>query len=398
MNLSGVEVADIARGETLTPADAVTVTRHADVHVELLPTARPLKHGARVRFHQGTRELLGRIVLPGASELEPGASAHARIHLGAPAVLVRGDRFILRAYSPLETIAGGTILDPSPPRRGVRTAAGMARFSSLSKSDTDAVLTMIGEAGLTGLPVDQLTGRAGVAWEERHALVGRLTQEGLVIEISGALIATSQLPAIEDVLIAAVTRYHASHPLEEGMPREEVRERLFAHASTPVFDHVLRSLSERRRIIARDRIALAGHSVALTDEEARVRDAMIDVLRAAALAPPDPGALAARIGVSVDVLNRIATLLVRRSVLVRVGDLLFHESALTQLKAEIQALKQNGVAESIDVGSFKDRYNITRKYAIPLLEYLDRERVTRRVGDSTEDSLKVQSLKFKVQK
>ena len=109
---------------------------------------------------------------------------------------------------------------------------------------------------------------------------------------------------------------------------------------------------------------------------------MIDVLRAAALAPPDPGALAQRIGVSVDVVNRIATLLVRRSVLVRAGDLLFHESALTQLKAEIQSLKQNGVAESIDVGSFKDRYNITRKYAIPLLEYLDRERVTRRVGET----------------
>jgi selenocysteine-specific elongation factor len=382
VNLAGVDVAEIARGETLTRADAVTVTRHADVHVELLPTARPLKHGARVRFHQGTRELLGRVVLPGAPALEPGASAHARIHLGAPAVLVRGDRFILRAYSPLETIAGGTILDPGPPRRGVRTAAGMARFTSLSKSDTDAVLAMIGEAGLTGLPVDQLTGRAGVAWEERHALVDRLTQGGLVIEISGVLVATSQLAAIEDALVAAVTRYHASHPLEEGMPREEVRERLFAHASISVFDQVLRSLSERRRIIARDRIALAGHSVALTDEEARVRDAMIDVLRASALAPPDPGALAARIGVSVDVVNRIATLLVRRSVLVRAGDLLFHEAALTQLKAEIQALKQNGVAESIDVGSFKDRYSITRKYAIPLLEYLDRERVTRRVGDT----------------
>ena len=382
VNLAGVDVADVTRGETLTRADAVTVTRHADVHVELLPTARPLKHGARVRFHQGTRELLGRVVLPGASELEPGASAHARIHLGAPAVLVRGDRFIVRAYSPPETIAGGTILDPSPPRRGVRTAAGAARFSSLAKSEIDAVMVMVGEAGLSGLPVAQLTGRAGIAWDERRSLVARLTASGQVIEISGALIATARLAAVEEALIAAVSRYHASHPLEEGMPREEARERLFAHASIPVFDHVLRSLSQRHRIIARDRLALAGHSVALSDEEARARDAMIDVLRTAALAPPDPGALAQRIGVSVDVVNRIATLLVRRSVLVRAGDLLFHESALTRLKAEIQSLKQNGVAESIDVGSFKDRYNVTRKYAIPLLEYLDRERVTRRVGET----------------
>jgi selenocysteine-specific elongation factor len=382
VNLTGVDVADVARGETLTCADAVTVTRHADVHVELLPAARPLKHGARVRFHQGTRELLGRIVLPGAAELEPGTTAHARIHLGAPAVLVRGDRFILRAYSPLQTIGGGTILDPCPPRRGVRTAAGIARFSSLSKSESDAVMVVIDEAGLNGLPVIQLTGRAGVAWNERQAWVDRLTHGHKVIEISGVLVAASRLAAVEEALITTVMSYHTSHPLEEGMPREEVRERLFAHASTPVFDHVLRRLSERRRIIARDRIALTGHSVALTDEEARARDAMIDTLRVSALAPPDPSTLAARIGVPVEVVTRIATLLVRRSVLVRAGDLLFHESALMQLKAEIQSLKQSGSGETIDVGAFKDRYNITRKYAIPLLEYLDRERITRRVGDT----------------
>jgi selenocysteine-specific elongation factor len=149
-----------------------------------------------------------------------------------------------------------------------------------------------------------------------------------------------------------------------------------------VFEHVLRALTERKRIVARDRVALAGHSVALTDEEAQARDAMIDILCASALAPPDPSALATRIGMSLEVVNRIATLLVRRSVLIRAGDLLFHESALAQLKAEIQALKRSGGAETIDVGTFKDRYHITRKHAIPLLEFLDRERITRRVGDS----------------
>jgi selenocysteine-specific elongation factor len=382
VNLAGVDVADVARGETLTREDTVTVTRHGDVHVELLPTARPLKHGARVRFHQGTRELLGRIVLPGGTELEPRTSAHARIHLGAPAALVRGDRFILRAYSPLETIAGGTILDPAPPRRGVRTAGGLARFSRLSQSEDDAVMQMIDEAELHGLAVAQLTARAGIAWDERRALVDRLAHRGLAIEISGVLVASARLAAVEDALIAAVTGYHSSHPLEEGIPREEARERLFAHASAAVFEHVLRSLSERRRLVVRDRIALAGRSVVLTDEESRASDAMVELLHAAAFAPPDLAALAARIGVGVDVVNRLATLLVRRSVLVRVGDLLFHESILEQLKAEIQSLKQNGTAETIDVGSFKDRYNVTRKYAIPLLEYLDRERVTRRVGDT----------------
>jgi selenocysteine-specific elongation factor len=381
-NLAGVEVAQIIRGETLTTVDAVTVTRRADVRVELLPSARSLGHGARVRFHQGTRELLGRIVVPDASAIEPGSIAWARIHLDRPAALVRGDRFILRASSPLETIAGGAILDPSPPRRGVRTTAGLARFSRLTGSDVDAVMVMIDEAGLAGLPVAHLTSRAGVAWDERQAIISRLGHDRLAVEIGGLLVSAARVSASEEALVSAVTRYHATHPLEDGMPREEVRERVFARASPQVFDHVMRALTERKRIIARDRVALAGHSVALSDEEARARDAMIDILRESALAPPDQAALAARIGLPLEVVNRIATLLIRRSVLIRAGDLLFHESALARLKAEIQALKQRGAAETIDVGTFKDRYNITRKYAIPLLEFLDRERVTRRIGDT----------------
>jgi selenocysteine-specific elongation factor len=382
VNLSGVEVADIARGETLTSSDAVTVTRHADVQIELLPTARQLKHGARVRFHQGTRELVGRIVLPDATHLEPGASACVRIYFDAPAALVRGDRFILRAYSPLATIAGGTILDPLPPRRGVRTAAGIARLQRLRQSEQDAVMAAIEEAGLSGLPLPQLSGRMGVASNQRQALVERLVHASLVSEIGSTLVAASRLSAVNEAVVAAVTRYHAGHPLEEGMPREEVRERLFARAPLPVFEDVLRVLTDRKRIIARDRIALAGHNVALTRDEARARDAMVETLRAAKLTPPDPSMLATQIGVPLEVVTRIATLLVRRSELVRAGDLLFHESAMKQLKSEIQSLKESGVTTTIDVASFKDRYNITRKYAIPLLEYLDRERVTRRVGDT----------------
>ena len=122
---------------------------------------------------------------------------------------------------------------------------------------------------------------------------------------------------------------------------------------------------------------------------------MVETLRAAKLTPPDPSMLATQIGVPLDVVTRIATLLVRRSELVRAGDLLFHESAMKQLKSEIQSLKQSGVTDTIDVASFKDRYNITRKYAIPLLEYLDRERVTKRVGEAREN-LNFQRSKYVV--
>jgi len=385
VNLAGVEVTDITRGETLTQPESVTVTRRADVHLDLLRSARRLLHGARIRFHQGTREVLGRIVLPTSTHVEPGASSYARIHLEAPVVLLRGDRFILRAYSPLETIAGGTVLDPLPPRRGVRTPAGLARFSRLAETEGDpsgAVMAMVDDVGLSGLPVTQLTGRAAVGWGTRDGLIADLKARGLAVQAGHVLVASSRLAAVAEALVAAAGKYHRSHPLEEGIPREELRERLFADAPVAVFEEVLRSLVERKKIVARDRVALAGHSVALTDEEARAREAIVVTLREAGLSPPDQATLAAKVGVAPEVISRITTLLVRRSELVRAGDLLFHESVLSRLKTEIQSLRKSGSTETLDVASFKNRYNVTRKHAIPLLEFLDRERVTRREGDT----------------
>src|SRR5688572_27454118 len=176
VNLSGVDAVALERGETLIGSDVVSVSRHADVAIELLPSAKPLRHGARVRFHQGTRELLGRVALPDSPEIRPGASGFARLHLEAPAVLVRHDRFILRAYSPLSTIGGGTVLDPLPPRRGLRTQAGVARFRRLSSGvpECDAVMTMIEEAGVAGLREAQLIARAGVHWSERGRVLAQL--------------------------------------------------------------------------------------------------------------------------------------------------------------------------------------------------------------------------------
>jgi selenocysteine-specific elongation factor len=382
VNLAGVEVADVTRGETLAQPDAVTVTRHADVRLELLASAKPLRHGARIRFHQGTRELLGRVALPDSPDIQPGTSGFARLHLEAPAVLVRGDRFILRAYSPLATIGGGTVLDPLPPRRGVRTATGVARFAKLSETESivSAVMTMIEEVGLSGLSEAQLIGRAGVRWSDRDQPVAQLERQA--VRIGGVLVSASRLAAVEEAMLGAIAQYHADHPLEPGIPREELRERLFGEAPIVVFEEALRVLVDRRRIVARERVALTAHSVELTDEEARARAAIVQILDEAELTPPDIATLAARAGLQAEVVDRIAKLLVREKVLVRAGDLLFHEAAIRRLKTEVRSLKQTGEAATFDVAAFKDRYHVTRKYAIPLLELLDRERITRRVGET----------------
>jgi selenocysteine-specific elongation factor len=384
LNLGGVDVQDVSRGETLTQADALTVTRRLDASIDLLRAAKPLRHGARVRFHQGTAEVLGRVAIAGDSEIQPGASAFVRIRLEAPAVITRGDRFILRAYSPPMTIAGGSVLDPAPSRAGVRTAAGRARFARLHAGSDEALRALIEETGARGLPTAAVSARAGVPANAAEKTIDGLVKAGHAVRAGAVLVAPAQIAQLKDALLRALGEHHKKNPLVEGMPREEARERLFARAPQSVFELVVADLVASKRIVARDRLALATHKLALSDEEARARDAIEQAYRAAGLKPPDKVAVAAHAGVKADVAERVTMLLIRQKVLARVDDLVFHEAALKQLKEDVRALRLGPQPATIDVSTFKDRFGVTRKFAIPLLEYLDRERVTRRVGESRQ--------------
>jgi len=397
VNLGNVEVADLARGDTLAASGTLEPTRRFDAVLRLLPSARPLKHGARVRVHQGTAEVLGRVTLAslrrgggpgGLATLAPGEQAYARVRLEAPAVLTRGDRYVVRAYSPPVTIGGGVVLDPHPPRSATRSVAGRRRFERLDGGNDAAgvdraIAAMIDERGAAGLPVTALPARAGVAPGACEATVARLVSAGLAARAGDLLVAPRVATNLRERLLAELAAHHRAEPLSEGVPREELRARVSGRADPAVFSMLIADLVAGGRVVARDRVALAGHSVSLTPDEARARDAIEAAVRAGGLKPPDAADLAALVGAGQPVVDRMVSLLVRQKVLVRLDTLLYHAAALAGLKADVAALK-GGSAEPprLDVAAFKDRYGITRKYAIPLLEFLDRERVTRRVGES----------------
>jgi selenocysteine-specific elongation factor len=180
-----------------------------------------------------------------------------------------------------------------------------------------------------------------------------------------------------------LTAFHQSQPLSEGVSREEVRERLFARADPAVFEFVLARLAGQGRVAGRDRVSLSTHRVALSGDEARARAAVEEVYRRAGLKPPDAASVAQACGLSPADCEKWTQMLVRQKILQRLDVLTFHTAALAELKREVGALKaQAGSGRAtVDVAAFKERYGVTRKYAIPLLEYLDRERVTRRMGD-----------------
>jgi selenocysteine-specific elongation factor len=444
VNVSGVDVEDIRRGQSLVEPGAFRETQRVDAVMHLLPEARPLKHGARVHVHQGTAEMLARVTVAGpptdgmrneergtrggfgetknvergtrnvergtrnlergtrneAGDVQPGATAYVRLRLESPAVLVRGDRYILRAYSPTTTIAGGEILDPQPPRGRVRTAEAIDRFRAIdlpreldgaradekrttgARDETRAALEMIAESDAFGMPAADLTIRLGVAPAVADGMAERLIAQHGLVAAGDRLVAAAVVARLEKEAEVLLGRFHAAQPLSDGMPREELRQRLVTHSDPAIFDRIIERLASAGRVAGSERIRLASHQVALTAEEASACAFIEQAYREAGLTPLDAGSVAAGAPASTSTLERMTALLTRQKQLVAIGTLLFHRDVLERLKEDVRALKGGGASPTLDVATFKERFGVSRKFAIPLLEYLDRERVTRRVRDA----------------
>ena len=393
-NLSNVEVAGLARGDSLVDSNGLDVTRRVDARLQLLASAPALKHGARVRFHAGTSETMARISLASRPNdagtavplnlLEGGHDAYVRVRLERPVALTRGDRFVLRAYSPPVTIAGGQVLDPAPGRGRLRTKAGFARLRRLDQTDVqDTVAAMVADAGARGLQIDRLIPRAGVAPGDLSDLVETLVSSGRGRQLGPRLLAPDAADGLRDAIMEWVESYHEGQPLDPGLPREEARER-FSHLASPeIFDAVVKLLVEDGTLMARDHLAVADHRVALSAVEERATSLIAEGFERAGLAPPDATTLATDNEIDPAVAERMLRYLVRAGVLVPVESQHYHASVLDRLRKDVATLRQEHPSErvEIDVAAFKERYGISRKYAIPLLGYLDRERVTRRIGN-----------------
>ena len=397
VNLSGVEVGDVRRGDALVDPGRLRATRRLDATVTVLPSAPRLKHGARVRFHHGTTEVMARVALafrvaehPDAAErpaltgIDPGTAAYARVHLERPVALTRGDRFVLRAYSPAITIGGGTVLDPLPRRGRLRSAAGLVRLRRLAAPDgVSAVTVMVEEADEQGLALDDLPARAGLSLPAVRGTVETIVGNGDVAVVGDRLVSTELCERLKRRLVEAITAHHLAHPLDEGLPREEARERIGRHAARALFETVVDGLVASGTVVATGSLALASHRISLSDEERAARDRIAAIARDAGLRGPEVTQLADTAAAPASMVERVVKLLVREGTLIRLGTLLVDADALGALEAEVRGLKRDGGEPTrIDVKTFKERYGVSRKYAIPLLEHLDRARVTKRVGNT----------------
>ncbi len=385
VNLAAIEHSAIRRGMTLATPGTFRPSRRVDVYLELLPSARPLKHRARVHFHSGTSEVVGEVLLLEGTELLPGESRFAHVRLQNEAVLVLGDRFILRQFSPVTTIGGGTVLDPQA-RRPAKKDTGHIRFlETIRRGARDEILRAMTERNVLGMKIDEIVARTGWPEQDIENSAEALARKNGVRIVSREpllLFSAGRFEEICQKLLTRVDKFHKDNPLLPGVAREELRATLGKRVRPETFQSALSQLVGEKKLVRQgDLVKKPGSEVTLTGEEAKAKAQMEEAFRRAGLTVPSAKEVLSQLTIDRGNAEKILQILLREKVLVRVSvELVFHEEALRQLLLLLVAYKKSN-GERIGVPSFKLLTGVTRKYAIPLLEYLDRQRVTRRAGD-----------------
>ncbi len=377
LNLAGLTTDDLARGMVLAPPDTFRATSRIDVSLSLLPSARPLRERARVHLHAYTAETVAEVNLHGAKQLAPGQSGFARLRPAQPMLLLPGDRFILRQFSPVVTIGGGVVLDAAPLPGKLAQKSGTDLEILANGSPAEILSARVARRGKSGLGLEDVVNETGWRRQEIEATAKSLDKS--IRRIGNVLISAEGFDQARAGALATVNAFHAANPLVAGISKEELREKL--HLSSEVFQGVLEALLRDKKLEATgEQVRAAGRGVVLRDEEAESKRTIEQAFSSAGLKVPALKDVLAGLRVDRVRAQKIVTLLLRDKVLVKISDdLVFHRDALDDLRRRVIAHKAK--SPKMGVAEFKDLTGITRKYAIPLLEYLDRERVTRRVAD-----------------
>jgi len=381
LNLAGASTEDLSRGMTLAPLATFEATRRADVRLRLLGSApRPLKDRARVHFHSYTMESVAEVVLLGMKQLLLGDEAFARLKLPEAALLLPGDRFIIRQFSPVLTIGGGVVLDAAP----IPRMPGHRDFlETLAAGDAEVKLrARIARRHHQGISMSQLVAETGWARNVIELRLAPALRTGVVVRAGERFLDAPALEMLKSHMVSSAGDFHKKNPLVGGMSKEELRAQV--DAVSEVFETACAILVREKKLeVVGDLVRLPGRGVAMKDEEAESKKKLEDAFASAGLKVPALQEVVAGLNVDKVRAHKIVTLLLRDRILMKVSDeLVFHHSALEELRRQMTAYKVKSA--KIDVASFKELTGVTRKYAIPLLEYLDRERVTKRVGDVRE--------------
>ena len=371
---------EIARGDWLVAPDRFRATTMLDVRLRYLADAgKPLQDRARVRVHLGASETLARVVLLEGGPLAPGGAAWAQLRLEGPVVAIPGDKLVLRSYSPSATVAGATVVDVLPTRRPRLEPGGAERLAALQSGSLDRRLALLAlEAGLSGLGPETAALRLGVAPGEVEAALAGSTE--MVRLPGGAFLDRRAWLEAGERIAGEVTRYGETYRLRSGIPKGELKASLQAELGGALFDAALEDLVRSGRVaVQEDRIGIHQAGPELTPEQSKALEALEGKLLAGGFQPPDLDEALKPLSAAVRPAE-LARYLVESGRLVKVTSTIAYPAA-TWSEVEARVRLHFTKKTELTMADFKELLQVSRKYSVPVLEYLDRVGLTRRDGD-----------------
>jgi selenocysteine-specific elongation factor len=386
VNIQGIEHGDMLRGDVVVPRGAFRTTRAVDARIDYLSSApRELKHRATLRLHSATYEVPAQVILLDRDVLEPGDSAFVQLRLKSRTLLLPGDRFIVRSYSPQITIGGGVVIDPAPPRRRRRSAQALELLTALGGGeDADKILLLIRESLLSGLTLDELITRSGLSAKKTDAALAGLLSQGLLVQVvrePRIFLSKEAFADLKSLLLAGLENYLRENPLKEGIGKEELKARIPKRSDLRFFGPVLASLEKDGKALAdRDLVKKPGHKASSAIDQAGLQTKLESALQKGGAEPPGIKELCDLVRSGEREVLEHLNLLAREGRAVKIrSDIFYAPQPLTSLREKLVAfLRDNG---EIMPPQFRELTGLSRKFMIPLLEYFDQEKVTIRVGD-----------------
>ncbi len=387
VNFQGLDKEAVNRGEVLSSPDALKSSYMVDVRFRYLAGAgKPIKNRTRMRFHTGTSEVLGNLILLEHDELKPGEDTVAQLRLDAPVAVVKGDHYVVRSYSPVRTVGGGQILNPIPPKHKRFNAGIILALKNVLTSDPETLIGVhIDAAGHAGTCFADLRLMTNLTDKQLESSLQAMMSARTIIQVdkeTRSFVHKKSFEALVQEATSHLRAYHKAFPLKSGMLKEELKSKFPAETDVRLFNLVLNQMIRDGAIVQEEKtVRLASHKVSLAGDEATLRKQMFKIYRDSGLQPPFfrdvAGMLKSDPGAAKDVLN----LLIEEGLIVRTkDDLFFHAEAIADLKQRMVKFFETNA--DMTPAHFKDMTGgASRKFLIPLLEYFDSKNVTLRVGD-----------------
>ncbi len=381
LSLQGVEKDEIERGYVVASKDSMKPSYMLDVFLELLKSSpKPLKNREKVRFHVGTAEIMGSVVLLDRESLVQGDSCYAQIRLEEPVSALRGDRFVIRSYSPVRTIGGGQILHPFPKKRKRKFSKEiLPKLEDIHRGKrSDMISAFVFLEGYDGISKKMLSFLTNLEKEDLEKELKELLSKKEIFQFEQSFIHSLFFEKLKDELLEIVKRYHSENPIKIGIPKEELRSKLKKIKDVRLFNLAVEELLDEGKIeIQAENIKLKGYEPILTEKQKILLEKIERLYRESGFSPPYLREIKERYP---DLDEELIEYLVWKGDLVKIKeDFYLHSEALKRLIGMVEDFFKE--KSEMSVQDFKQMTNTTRKYCIPLLEYLDKSQITIRIGD-----------------